>query len=1159
MPSRPQFFLEGLLHLDRYEKTDRRAVFRQSIASIALAAPGEVPLERCDEAALTGSVRTALGDGLFDDLDWLAASAAGVALYEIAGALPNGDLRRELGRRVGAQLYEGNAETFVAIATRMASGSVKGLASPGIHARVALTLSLPGTADVLADPLALSLVSRRELAADWIGARSIGSLPERRLAARLIERAAREAGSRARQGDDAAIRLFGKVQRSNSEPPSSRRRGEPDTLDGAWQVLLADRETLVWRHVAAARGLLAHALPELGDQIRNALTLGLSPTEWRRGATSLVASIGVDPEGSLAAAMDLLRSPLLERDPGIATAMIWGIPRAADTEPEAAAELLDAIARAAPLFVAESLIELRAEIGMVRASSTDRCAAAIAATLEDLAGEDDVVALGRILLRDLTGQYLVGGDRRIAHAAQVGGKLRAALEHAVDAFIETGTREAYTYAQLALEQAREAVTALEAIGIDGTGAPASGSGRGAAAILVRELDTQLLESGLLKNLLQLNRRTHDTAPKRVPGASGAFNVSSFLHQRKPSEPPGAIPIDELDQRIAVWLRDCEAIPYLGEGTPPHVTLHQRQLRALLHIVDGETDSEDEPDRRARVHGLWTSTCRVLLGRLAREAESPLRRAITATVARALDALLRDGAADPADVVLFAAARTTRADDLAVLAEACMQPDASRLLRSYARFAADRDPEGRAPLRALDALVSELPSGASQRIEGLRSVLSRVARALAVVQSAASIRLLVEPDATPLSSLEDALDHLAQLTYGAVRRCGGDEAAERAEQAGAPTYPLALAAGRAVQPGASVAAELRPSLVAVLERAQDTLPRALTALLSRVLPRLTSLPVDPPGTRISSPRIDEVRLDSRLPPWLPSRRTLGGFYVQRQLGGGAAGTVFVVTRADERHDAGAERFALKVPDYDATAARSLSETDFLRLFREEAGALLALPEHENLARFVTFDAGARPKPILVMELIEGHRCDQVLASGLLTQRRAFALLDGVLAGLAAMHSVGVGHLDIKPSNVILRGEDTPVLVDFGLAGRHIRPGCATTSYGAPEVWGIHPEGVTPTPLTADMYSFGCFAFEVLTGETLFDAPNEVALISAHLTHDGLPAPLRRLRDDKKGALVAEVLRHCLRKSPRDRATASELRAELRALADELGEGPWPISA
>ena len=257
-------------------------------------------------------------------------------------------------------------------------------------------------------------------------------------------------------------------------------------------------------------------------------------------------------------------------------------------------------------------------------------------------------------------------------------------------------------------------------------------------------------------------------------------------------------------------------------------------------------------------------------------------------------------------------------------------------------------------------------------------------------------------------------------------------------------------------------------------------------------------------------MESRRSEGPLPAWMPSRRTLGGFYVQRQIGGGAAGTVFVVTRAEERHDPHAERFALKVPDYDATAARSLSEADFLKLFREEAGALLAIPEHENLARFVTFDAGARPKPILVMELIEGARCDKLIASRLLDAGARFALLDGVLAGLAAMHAVGVGHLDIKPSNVILRG-------GRAAGARGLRPGGAAPPPGLRHELVRRARGVGHRARgrrrrrrwPADVYSFGCLAFEVLTGETLFDAPNEVALISAHLMHDGLPPPLKRL--------------------------------------------------
>ena len=61
------------------------------------------------------------------------------------------------------------------------------------------------------------------------------------------------------------------------------------------------------------------------------------------------------------------------------------------------------------------------------------------------------------------------------------------------------------------------------------------------------------------------------------------------------------------------------------------------------------------------------------------------------------------------------------------------------------------------------------------------------------------------------------------------------------------------------------------------------------------------------------------------------------------------------------DPSAERFALKVPDYNATAARSVSQEEFFKLFREEASALIMLPNHANLARFVTFNLAARPLP------------------------------------------------------------------------------------------------------------------------------------------------------------------------------------------------------
>jgi serine/threonine protein kinase len=230
-----------------------------------------------------------------------------------------------------------------------------------------------------------------------------------------------------------------------------------------------------------------------------------------------------------------------------------------------------------------------------------------------------------------------------------------------------------------------------------------------------------------------------------------------------------------------------------------------------------------------------------------------------------------------------------------------------------------------------------------------------------------------------------------------------------------------------------------------------------------------------------------------------------------------------------------------------------------MFRDEASALMAIPAHSHLARFVTFDLAARPKPILVMELVEGTVLERILAAGVFDTLRALKVLDGVLAGLEAMHGVGVGHLDVKPANVILRRGDEAVLVDFGLAGRHIRPGCASGPYGAPELWGALPEGAVATPMMADVYAFGCLAFETLTGRVLFQADSETAQIAMHLAHDGLPTPLRELGEKPTMAGVAELLFSTLRRDPRLRPTASELRRRLGKLVPTLGRVHWPFAA
>ncbi len=1072
-----------------------------------------------DPNALARSVQAAAADKLLENLDFIAPAAGAVALYQIAGALPLGAERRAIGRKVLAYLYRGNASTFASLAAKMAMGSTRPLSGAGVHARLALCLHIRGAADAAVDRLSLAIASRRELASGWLSAAATGSLPDRRLAAKLLERAAREATRRATSGDGHSLRILNGTysQTGFNSPP----RPECfDNVGAAWHTLLADRETLVWRHVAVARGLLSGALPQFIDEIRSLLRPELTPTEWRRGATSLVSRIAVEREVGLNEAMDLLDSPLLRRDPGIAMAMIWGLTPVAEVEPEAADELLEALANIYPIPIAESVVELRHEIPGIGAKAAELCATALRSSLSRPELDDGLSSLARGILNDL-----VGGRNH---------ELRTAVNRALNAYDEHGTREAFDGARAALAIAADRVTDLEDLDVVYHASAAASEQRQKAMALLRDLDITLLESRQLNSLLLLDRK---------PGSNAT----------------GVIPIDDLDARLAQWLLDPKRRSATPEEVKTQSTLLQRQLRALLHLIDGgSTDFGDDHERRIRVRSRWTAAIRVFVEHVRKESRTRLTRAIIATVARAFDALVRDSAADAVDIFLYTATHFTNPQHIAIVAEASMHPDVTQLLGQYVHFvkreySGTANEQAKARLEGFKRFLEASPGQTTLRAEAFRTTAWTLVRALESVMTTNSLRPLVpqEPaasDAGPLAQIEDAIVQLQQLVVGAERRCAETVSKHHAVR----TRPHALA--RAVENAINTDSDsvLVEALTATARAADATLPAAIAAMVTQTLPRLATLQVDRP----SLPEIAIHSQPNRLPPWVPARRILGGFYVQNAIGGGAVGTVFVVTRAEERHKPDAERFALKVPEYDATAARTMSETEFLKLFRQEAGALLAIPEHPNIARFITFDAGAKPKPILVMELVEGINCERVINSQSLTAQTALVVLDGLLAGLEAMHAVGIAHLDVKPSNVILREDGQPALVDFGLAGRQIRPGCATLAYGAPEIWeGVEAKPGPPT--AADVYAFGAFAYEALTTKTLFEGNSDVAVISAHITHDGLPPAVNELAKYPHLQPLAMFLYQCLRGDPNQRATAHVLRQEFAKVATGLAEQPWPL--
>lgn len=1093
MRTNPQ--IELLTELHRLPDEDaRRSAFRRALADLAAqcAEQRPVPLEGLDPDELAAGVQAALSLGLLDDLSFLSPPAAATALYELATGLPRGPERKAIGALVLSQLHEGDGVTFAALSAALAHGSRDPFSDPRLSARVGLSMELPIGKQTQADALALALISRSHSQHRWLVAHATGSLSARRLASKLLERAAREAARRAARGDDVGLQVF-----------------ELPAVQTAWERLLMDRESLVWRHVATARGLLSAAIGRLVSEIECDLDLALSPTEWRRAVVSLVAGIAVRPEAALRQCMRVLDGQLVERDRGLPGVMMYGLARAAEAEPRPAEALLGRLlASAGEVAMEELLLLLQEEVlGSAAVKAVATASARLQARIASAAESGSRVRVAEQQLSELCPP----GDA--AESSSLPGRLSAALS----SLAENGPVVSGAAFQGLLHAAGERLSALEQC--DDADHEAS---------LLRELDLALLQRGAIERLVCLSEE---------PEAA----------QRQ---------LDALLDRLTQWLLAREATP-APKGAD--IGLHMKRLVTLLHLVDGAGSEHSAAAQRRQL-----TTVRTLLGRMGEEKQSALGRVLCATLGRAFDALVREEVFEISDVILTAAKRVPTEEGLTTLAEASMVPPLEGALFAYAWLTATAADAGTSPaarreaLDALAAFVRAVPVAGSPRVEALRQATARLLAALEALSSVPNLWGLIDgPHADDISALSEAVQALAQLTAGAARRWDPSAAPRERLSAAHVVHELWDALEQALAEDAGIPWE--SVLSPVREALRRELPAPLAMLIAAVLDALRSVSVhaDPGQQRSLAPPAGP----RRLPGWLPPSQTLGAFYVLDTLGEGAVGSVFIATRVEDRGRATAPQFALKVPAYDGQASGALSEEEFLDLFRREAGALLSLPKHPNLAGFVTFDAGARPKPVLVMEKVDGPSLARLLGRGRLSTALSFDLLDGVAAGLVAMHELGIGHLDVKPGNIIVNtGEDgvaRAVLVDFGLSGRHLRPSCATTPYGAPEIWGLLPQPDYREPAPADVYAFACVVYETLTGADLFAAADEMATISAHIMHDGCPKPLAELQSDPALSEWVALLGEALRRDPRERLSMRDFRVRLKQLSKPLSKLAWPL--
>ena len=182
-----------------------------------------------------------------------------------------------------------------------------------------------------------------------------------------------------------------------------------------------------------------------------------------------------------------------------------------------------------------------------------------------------------------------------------------------------------------------------------------------------------------------------------------------------------------------------------------------------------------------------------------------------------------------------------------------------------------------------------------------------------------------------------------------------------------------------------------------------------------------------------------------------------------------------------------------------------DEDFRRRFGREARSAARLA-HRNVVG--VFDQGEDEDRIyLAMELIEGETLRaRIVERGRLTVGESLEITAQVLEALVAAHGAGIVHRDIKPENILLDGQDTVKVADFGLA-RAI--GANNSSTGAAllgTVAYISPEVVTrgEADERSDLYSLGVVLFEMLTGRQPFRGEQPVHIAFQHV-HEDIPAP------------------------------------------------------
>lgn len=277
----------------------------------------------------------------------------------------------------------------------------------------------------------------------------------------------------------------------------------------------------------------------------------------------------------------------------------------------------------------------------------------------------------------------------------------------------------------------------------------------------------------------------------------------------------------------------------------------------------------------------------------------------------------------------------------------------------------------------------------------------------------------------------------------------------------------------------------------------------------------------------------------------TRPTLGRYEIQKQLGKGAMGIVYL--GKDPRIN---RTTAIKTFQFPEELEPDETQKLKRRFFQEaeSAGTLT----HPNIVTI--YDAGEEQDlAYIAMEFLEGHDLSRYTKSGnLLEPARVVSYAADLAGALDYAHQKGIVHRDIKPANVMLLDNGVVKLTDFGIARITATSQTQTgVVKGTPHY--MSPEQISGQKVDgrSDIFSLGVMLYQLLTAKTPFSGENMAALMHQIMN---TPHPDPRELNPGIPKALAQILDKALEKDREQRyQSAGDMAKHLRMVARKLAEG------